>query len=80
MRSPMKVLLTGSTGFLGEYLLAELLEHGHSVWCLYRSEHRIGYDPVFEYARTPENSRTSELVQRGNPGRRGQVGRLAARM
>ena len=40
MRSPMRVLLTGSTGFLGEYLLAELLEHGHSVWCMYRSEHK----------------------------------------
>ncbi|HTY24084.1 MAG TPA: SDR family oxidoreductase [Desulfomonilaceae bacterium] len=40
MGSPMKVLLTGSTGFLGEYLLAELLDRGHSVWCLYRSEHK----------------------------------------
>jgi len=40
MQSSMNVLLTGGTGFLGEYLLAELLEHGHSVWCLYRSEHR----------------------------------------
>ncbi|MBI5250246.1 MAG: SDR family oxidoreductase, partial [Desulfomonile tiedjei] len=36
----MKVLLTGGTGFLGEYLLAELLERGHSVWSLYRSESR----------------------------------------
>ncbi len=36
----MKVLLTGGTGFLGEYLLAELLERGHSVWALYRSESR----------------------------------------
>jgi thioester reductase-like protein len=40
MDEPMKVLLTGGTGFLGEYLLAELLERGHSVWCLYRSESR----------------------------------------
>jgi nucleoside-diphosphate-sugar epimerase len=37
---PMKVLLTGGTGFLGEYLLAELLERGHSVWALYRNESR----------------------------------------
>ena len=36
MQSSMKVLLTGGTGFLGEYLLAELLDRGHSVWCLYR--------------------------------------------
>jgi long-chain acyl-CoA synthetase len=40
MDGPMKVLLTGGTGFLGEYLLAELLERGHSVWSLYRSESR----------------------------------------
>jgi len=40
MSAPMKVLLTGGTGFLGEYLLAELLDRGHSVWALYRSESR----------------------------------------
>ncbi len=40
MEKPMKILLTGGTGFLGEYLLAELLERGHSVWSLYRSESR----------------------------------------
>ncbi len=40
MSGSMKVLLTGATGFLGEYLLAELLERGHSVWALYRSESR----------------------------------------
>ena len=32
----MRVFLTGATGFLGEYLLRELLQRGHSVWCLYR--------------------------------------------
>lgn len=34
------MLLTGGTGFLGEYLVAELLQRGHSVWALYRSEAR----------------------------------------
>ena len=34
----MNVFLTGATGFLGEYLLAELLERGHRVWALYRDE------------------------------------------
>jgi thioester reductase-like protein len=34
----MKVFLTGATGFLGQYLLAELLGRGHSVWALYRNE------------------------------------------
>lgn len=34
MGKPMKVLvlLTGGTGFLGEYLLAELFGKGHQVW------------------------------------------------
>jgi thioester reductase-like protein len=40
MSRSMTVLLTGATGFLGEYLLAELLERGHKVWALYRSESR----------------------------------------
>lgn len=40
MDGSMKVLLTGGTGFLGEYLLADLLDRGHSVWALYRSESR----------------------------------------
>ncbi len=34
----MNVFLTGGTGFLGQYLLAELLERGHSVCALYRDE------------------------------------------
>jgi len=38
LRQPMNVLLTGGTGFLGEYLLVELLRRGHSVWALYRNE------------------------------------------
>ena len=34
----MNVFLTGATGFLGQYLLAELIERGHTVWALYRNE------------------------------------------
>ncbi|MFA6222875.1 MAG: NAD-dependent epimerase/dehydratase family protein [Desulfomonilaceae bacterium] len=40
MSDSMNVLLTGGTGFLGEYLLAELLDRRHSVWAHYRSESR----------------------------------------
>lgn len=40
MSEKMTVLLTGGTGFLGEYLMAELLERGHVVWAHYRSESR----------------------------------------
>jgi nucleoside-diphosphate-sugar epimerase len=32
----MKVVLTGATGFIGSHVLAELLEHGHSVTALVR--------------------------------------------
>lgn len=37
----MKFFLTGGTGFLGEYLLARLLDRGHDVWCLFRNEARM---------------------------------------
>jgi len=40
MNKPMKVLVTGGTGFLGEYLIAELLDRNHCVWALYRNESR----------------------------------------
>ena len=40
MSDSMNVLLTGGTGFLGEYLLVELLDRGHRVWAHYRSESR----------------------------------------
>ncbi|MEW6348083.1 MAG: SDR family oxidoreductase [Thermodesulfobacteriota bacterium] len=40
MAEKMNVLLTGGTGFLGEYMLVELLERGHTVWALYRNESR----------------------------------------
>ena len=33
----MRLFLTGATGFLGEYLLRELLDRDHEVWCLYRN-------------------------------------------
>lgn len=38
MIDPMNVLITGGTGFLGEYLIAELLERGHLVSALFRSD------------------------------------------
>lgn len=40
MHKPMNVLLTGGTGFLGEYLMAELLDRDHCVWAMYRNESR----------------------------------------
>ncbi|MCT7664364.1 non-ribosomal peptide synthetase [Shinella kummerowiae] len=40
---PRNVLLTGATGFLGAYLLHELLrDGGRQVWCLVRGEAGIG--------------------------------------
>jgi uncharacterized protein YbjT (DUF2867 family) len=37
----MKILLTGSTGYIGKRLLQQLLEQGHSVTCLVRSLERL---------------------------------------
>jgi len=34
----MRVFLTGGTGFVGQYILAELLGREHKVWALYRNE------------------------------------------
>jgi nucleoside-diphosphate-sugar epimerase len=34
----MNIFLTGATGFLGQYLLQQLLQRGHQVWALYRNE------------------------------------------
>ncbi len=36
----MKVYLTGATGFIGGYVLRELVENGHSVRCLVRGKPR----------------------------------------
>ncbi len=37
----MKVLLTGSTGYIGKRLLQQLLEQGHEVTCLVRNLERL---------------------------------------
>jgi uncharacterized protein YbjT (DUF2867 family) len=37
----MKILLTGSTGYIGKRLLQQLLEQGHTVTCLVRSLERL---------------------------------------
>jgi len=37
----MKILLTGSTGYIGKRLLSELLEQGHEVYCLVRDRNRL---------------------------------------
>ena len=36
----MKVFLTGATGFIGAYVLRELLSQGHDLLCLKRKLHR----------------------------------------
>ena len=37
----MKILLTGSTGYIGKRLLQQLLEEGHEVTCLVRNLERM---------------------------------------
>ncbi|MFJ9739221.1 thioester reductase domain-containing protein [Streptomyces sp. NPDC101166] len=52
-----EVLLTGATGFLGAFLLRDLLAHGLVVHCLVR-----GPDPATGLARLKENLRGYELL------------------
>jgi len=40
----MKILLTGSTGYIGRRLLPVLLEEGHEVICLVRDKRRFDFD------------------------------------
>lgn len=40
----MKILLTGSTGYIGRRLLPALLEAGHQVVCLVRDKRRFDFD------------------------------------
>ena len=42
------VFLTGSTGFLGSYLLKILLENNHKVYCLARGKKMPAYQRVVE--------------------------------
>src|SRR5665647_464867 len=37
----MKILLTGSTGYIGKRLLQQLLEEGHEVTCMVRNMERL---------------------------------------
>lgn len=44
----MKILLTGSTGYIGRRLLPVLLEAGHHVVCLVRDQRRFDWDDFSE--------------------------------
>ncbi len=44
----MKVLLTGSTGYIGRRLLPVLVSHGHQVVCLVRDRRRFDWDDFDE--------------------------------
>lgn len=44
----MKILLTGSTGYIGRRLLPVLLAHGHEVICLVRDQRRFDWEDFSE--------------------------------
>ena len=66
----MKVLVTGAAGFIGGYLIEELLDNGHEV---------VGLDNFSKYGRSEKATTTSRLqVRRGGcQGRRAAQGLLA---
>ena len=45
----MKILLTGTTGYIGKRLLPLLLEEGHEVICCVRDKHRIPDEKPFNH-------------------------------
>src|SRR5262249_27502986 len=49
--APMKVLVTGATGFVGRHVVAQLLERGHSVVAVARDEAKARAFPWFERVR-----------------------------
>lgn len=44
----MRILLTGSTGYIGRRLLPILVQHGHHVICLVRDQRRFDWDDFDE--------------------------------
>ncbi|MBP9925246.1 MAG: NAD(P)H-binding protein, partial [Cyclobacteriaceae bacterium] len=44
----MKILLTGSTGYIGRRLLPVLVEAGHHVTCLVRDQRRFDWEDFSE--------------------------------
>ena len=43
--SKQRILVTGGTGFLGSYILQELIDHGYSVRALRRTAKNISWIP-----------------------------------
>ena len=41
--SPMKILLTGITGYIGHRLIPTLLEDGHEIICCVRDKNRFDF-------------------------------------
>src|SRR6266542_5540835 len=65
----MRVAVTGATGFLGRYLVRQLVEAGHSLRCWYRpGSDRSGFGKVAEAVewvpgQLGEAPATRELIQ-----------------
>ncbi len=45
----MKILLTGSTGYIGKRILPVLLQQGHEVVCCVRDKNRLPADGIFSH-------------------------------
>jgi nucleoside-diphosphate-sugar epimerase len=61
----MNIALTGATGFIGRYILRELLAHGHALRCWRRAESDLGgLDDVRERVEWVEGELGSEAASR----------------
>lgn len=62
----MKILLTGSTGYIGRRLLPVLLEHGHEVICLVRDKRRFDWDDFSEIELSKIKVVEADLTQKAS--------------
>ncbi|MCE2471846.1 MAG: NAD-dependent epimerase/dehydratase family protein [Anaerolineae bacterium] len=64
----MKALVTGATGFVGSHLVRQLIEAGHSVRALYRSEKKLSQLADLELEAVPGDLDDVALLERACAG------------
>jgi UDP-glucose 4-epimerase len=69
MTSIMNIFVTGGTGFIGSYVVKEMLEHGHKLTLLARNPHKVPAFAADERIRFAEGSmEDADVIARGLKG------------